>query len=158
MNEQHGGCALADTGCDSFDGSMANVACCEYSGNAAFQPERISFQRPALRTMAVSAQLFQVGPGQDESVVIRLHDAFEILRVRKTTDKDEKRMRWYGFFLLRGTVQYGDCLKPLSPCTSATSHRKRTLILGVALICSMRYCDIDCESDSLLTSSVTVLT
>src|SRR5207247_768712 len=102
--------------CNAFGRTVANADRRKYPWDAAFQPERISFQRPAQwRRMVVSTQLFQMGPGQDESVVICLDDAFEILRVRKTTDKDEKRMSWYGLFLLGGTVQYGDCFKPFFP-------------------------------------------
>ena len=133
MNKQHGGCSLANAGCDPFARTMPNVARREYPRDAAFQPERISVQCPARWPMAVCAQLFQIRPGQDEAVIVCFNDVFEVLGVGKTTDKDEKRMRWYGFFLLRGAVQYGDCLKPLIPVYLGNFAPKADLDIGSRL-------------------------
>ena len=115
MNKQHGGCSLANAGCDPFARTMPNVARREYPRDAAFQPERISVQCPARWPMAVSAQLFQIRPGQDEAVIVCFNDVFEVLGVGKTTDKDEERMSGNCLCLFRGILADRDCFEPLFP-------------------------------------------
>src|SRR5262245_8839280 len=115
MNESHGGCPFAHSGGDSLDRPVAHVASGEDARDRGFEPERITGERPAGGLMPFAAQFRKVWPGQNETVIVSLHDVFEPFRMRLRTDKDEERIRPDLLFLSRRSVEDGDRIKMLLP-------------------------------------------
>src|ERR1051325_87178 len=75
---------LADPGGDALDGTVTDVAHREYAGNAGFEQVGIPRQAPALGALSLSQQ---VGPRQDESAIVALHETIEPVGPRRGADE-----------------------------------------------------------------------
>jgi hypothetical protein len=86
MDELNGHCPLADTGGDSFDGTMPYIPGGEDTGDAGFQKERIAVKRPVLWPLSL---VQQVGACENEALLVAFHHILQPARMRLRTNEDE---------------------------------------------------------------------
>src|SRR5579885_859981 len=87
MRELHGNSAFTDGGRDALDGLVANVAGAKHTGNIRLEQIRIARQRPSAWPTVL---LLQIGAGENEPILIALHDAGDPLRSRLGADEREE--------------------------------------------------------------------
>src|SRR5215471_8346234 len=110
MDELNCNRALADAGCNAFNGPMPNVAHRKDSRNAGFQKERLALQRPAVRALSLPEK---VRPGKDKSVGVPLEETLEPFGARRGADEDEQRSGRHPFDRARAGAGYRDRLQPI---------------------------------------------
>src|SRR5689334_14042672 len=98
MNELHRRCALSNSGCHAFDGTMTHISGHKNSRLAGFQPERIAIKCPATVPITLASQ--KIRPGNYESVIIQLDDIFEPVGVWQRANENEQRVSRNFFFLI----------------------------------------------------------
>jgi hypothetical protein len=69
MNELNGYRAFTHAGSHALHRSVPHISHGKDSRHIRFKQERIPFQLPSLRTLAVA---YQVGPGQDKTTIVSL--------------------------------------------------------------------------------------
>src|SRR4051812_23660682 len=107
MRELHSDRTLANGRGNALHGLIANVTGAEDAGNVRLEQERITSERPTTRP---SVLLLQIGPGENEPMLVALHDVGNPVGTRLGADEDEER-RGLELALLAATGD-GDRAKP----------------------------------------------
>src|SRR5947209_1333636 len=107
MGELHGNRALADSGGDALHRLIADVTRAEDAGNVRLEEERIAREGPAAR---LAVFLLEIRTGENEPMLVALHDLGNPVGPRLGTDEDEER-RGLELALL-ATTSDGDGMEP----------------------------------------------
>src|SRR6266704_7141902 len=97
MDELHSHRSFANTGSHSFYGAMAHIAHGEHAWDIGLQQERISVERPSLRSLPVT---HKIRTSQQETTLIPLDDIRQPICPRQCSNKNKHRARRHALNLI----------------------------------------------------------
>src|SRR6266478_1144264 len=112
MDELHRHRSFADSRSHSFYGTVAHVANGKDAGNISLEQERISLERPSLRTLAVA---YKIRTGQKETTFVPFDGTRKPVRSRQGPNKYEHRTRRYSLNFIGIGTKHRNLFQVSSP-------------------------------------------